>query len=262
MTDASLLSYVLISLAALVASALTLFSGFGLGTLLMPAFALFFPVDVAIALTALVHLATNGLKLGLLGRHADRSVLLRFGLPAVIAAIGGAALLESLASAEALAHWSLGGRMMAIQPVSLVVGGLMIIFAVVELMPAFERWSVPAAYLPFGGLLSGFFGGLSGHQGAFRSAFLVRLAISKEAFIGTGVAIAIAVDLIRIPVYLGSFGAAVEGHALLLGVAVLSAGGGVFIATRLLKKVTIRVVRLTVSVLLVAIGGALCAGFL
>jgi uncharacterized membrane protein YfcA len=44
---------------ALAASLLTFFSGFGLGTLLLPAFALVFPLDVAVAATALVHLANN-----------------------------------------------------------------------------------------------------------------------------------------------------------------------------------------------------------
>lgn len=43
------LKYVLITLIALVVSGLTLFSGFGLGTVLMPAFAVFFPVPTAIA---------------------------------------------------------------------------------------------------------------------------------------------------------------------------------------------------------------------
>ena len=50
---------VIISLVALIASALTLFSGFGLGTLLMPAVALFFPLEIAITITAIVHLANN-----------------------------------------------------------------------------------------------------------------------------------------------------------------------------------------------------------
>jgi len=43
---------VLIGLAALLTSGLTLFSGFGLGTILMPVFALFFPLPLAIAATA------------------------------------------------------------------------------------------------------------------------------------------------------------------------------------------------------------------
>lgn len=70
---------VLIGATALLASGLTLFSGFGLGTLLMPVFALFFPVAVAIAATAVVHLANNLFKLALLARLADWRVVLRFG---------------------------------------------------------------------------------------------------------------------------------------------------------------------------------------
>ena len=41
------MSYLLVPFVALLASALTLFSGFGLGTLLLPAFAVWFPVDAA-----------------------------------------------------------------------------------------------------------------------------------------------------------------------------------------------------------------------
>jgi uncharacterized membrane protein YfcA len=40
--------YLVVCFVALLVSALTLFSGFGLGTVLMPAFALFFPVPVAV----------------------------------------------------------------------------------------------------------------------------------------------------------------------------------------------------------------------
>jgi hypothetical protein len=45
-------SYVVVCAVALLASGLTFFSGFGLGTLLLPAFALFFAVEQAVALTA------------------------------------------------------------------------------------------------------------------------------------------------------------------------------------------------------------------
>jgi len=46
------MEYLAVSAVAVLISALTLFSGFGLGTVLMPAFALFFPVPVAVAATA------------------------------------------------------------------------------------------------------------------------------------------------------------------------------------------------------------------
>ena len=48
-----------------------------------------------------------------------------------------------------------------------------------------------AAFLAAGGLLSGFLGGLSGHQGALRSAFLIKCGLSKEVFIASGVVIAL-----------------------------------------------------------------------
>ena len=46
---------VVVSLIAALASSLTFFSGFGLGTLLLPAFALFYPIELAVASTAVVH---------------------------------------------------------------------------------------------------------------------------------------------------------------------------------------------------------------
>ncbi len=64
-----------VCIAALSASALTLFSGFGLGTLLMPVIAIFFPLELAIAMTAIVHLANNLFKISLVGRKADYPVL-------------------------------------------------------------------------------------------------------------------------------------------------------------------------------------------
>jgi len=63
--ESVLVQYVVLCLAALAVSGLTLFSGFGLGTLLMPVFAIFFPIEIAIAMTAIVHLANNIFKLAL-----------------------------------------------------------------------------------------------------------------------------------------------------------------------------------------------------
>ena len=55
-----------ISLVAFLTAILTFFSGFGLGTILMPVFAIFFPVDIAIALTGVVHFSNNLFKLSLI----------------------------------------------------------------------------------------------------------------------------------------------------------------------------------------------------
>src|SRR3990170_2658475 len=99
-----------IAIVAALASALTLYSGFGLGTLLLPAFALFFPAPVAVAATGVVHLTNNVFKGGLLWRRADWPTALRVGLPAVPAAILGAWLLAWLGDTRRLFAWSAFGR--------------------------------------------------------------------------------------------------------------------------------------------------------
>ena len=50
---------VIISLITFFAAVLTFFSGFGLGTILTPVMMVFFPVEVAIAFTGIVHFSNN-----------------------------------------------------------------------------------------------------------------------------------------------------------------------------------------------------------
>ena len=88
--------YLIVCTVALIVSALTLFSGFGLGTLLMPAFAIFSPVEVAVGTTAIVHLANNIFKLVLVGKTADIKIVLKFAIPAAIMAVLGSLLLNYL----------------------------------------------------------------------------------------------------------------------------------------------------------------------
>ena len=254
--------YLLICLVALLASGLTLFSGFGLGTLLMPAFALFFPVPAAIAMTALVHFANNLFKLGLLGRHARSDIVFRFGLTAIPAAYFGAMFLRHLENLEPLFRYHLGSTEYAVMPVKLCVALLMAFFAVLELLPGSAELSFPPSYLPLGGVLSGFFGGLSGNQGALRSAFLLRAGLSKEGYIGTGVVLACLVDLTRIPLYLNHLSRSNPGQAGLLLAAVFSAWVGAFFGARLFHKVTLRSVQLIVAVLLLFLAALIGSGIL
>ena len=89
-------SIIVVPAAALGASLLTLISGFGLGTLLLPVFALFFPLEVAILLTAVVHLLNNLFKLGLMGRNIHWPTVLRFGVPGIVGAYIGAHFMHAL----------------------------------------------------------------------------------------------------------------------------------------------------------------------
>jgi uncharacterized membrane protein YfcA len=262
-----LISYPLVASAAFVAAGLTMYSGFGLGTLMLPVFALFFPVEMAVVATALVHGANNVFKVSLLGRHADRQVVLRFGVPAILAAILGALALGWFAGLGASMTVEVGDRTVSqVTPVKLIVGLLMIGFALFELLPRFRALEFERRFLPVGGMLSGFFGGLSGHQGALRSAFLAKSGLSTERFVGSNAVIGFLVDLTRISVYLGLFAAgrraADFGGWALVVTGSLAAFCGVLVGKRYLHKVTMKSVQTVVGILLFGVGATLVLGIL
>jgi len=257
------MSYLVVCAVALLASGLTFFSGFGLGTLLLPAFALFFAIEKAVALTAVVHFLNGVFKLVLVWRHVDRGVVLRFGVPAIAGAFLGAWLLAGLAGSGSLVAYPLFGRTVELAPVKLVVGLLLLFFACAELLPSFRAISFPSRYQPLGGVLSGFFGGLAGMQGALRSAFLIRAGLDKEAFVATGAAIAFLIDVARLSVYAGS----IMGHRAdldygLLSAAIIAALLGSILGNHYLPKATMRGVQGVVAVMLFAVALGLISGLL
>ena len=246
------MDYFIICIVSLLASGLTLFSGFGLGTILLPVFALFFPVEVAITLTAIVHFLNNLFKLALLGKHADKKVVFAFGIPAIVFAFLGAYTLKKLTNLAPLYDYTLYNKQFYIEPLKVVIGLLLIFFALLDIIPKLKNLEFNSKYLPFGGVLSGYFGGLSGHQGALRSAFLIRTNLSKEAFIATGVVIACMIDISRISIYAESI---IEQKDLLnyslVIAATIAAFFGAFFGNKLVKKVTIEYLQKLVAFLLI-----------
>ena len=192
---------IIISIVAFLTAILTFFSGFGLGTLLTPVFMLFFPIDIAIGLCGIVHFANNLFKFFLVGKHANKEVLLKFGVPAIIAAFVGSWLLLQISDLAPVFSYSLFGKQLNVFPVKFIIASLLVIFALLDLIPFLSKMEFGKDKLPLGGVLSGFFGGLSGHQGALRSAFLIKAGLSKESFIATGIVVSMFIDFTRLSVY-------------------------------------------------------------
>jgi len=251
----------------MVVSVLALFSGFGLGTVLMPAFALFFPIPVAIAATAVVHLANNVFKIILVGWDADWGVVFRFALTAALAAIAGAWLLGQLSGIPAITSYQIDERIHEVTMVKLVIGILIIGFALFDLVPKLQKLAFDRKYLPLGGILSGFFGGLSGNQGAMRSAFLIKSGLDMKAFVGTNAVCGFTVDIVRLIVYSTTFYTAnfdqINGDIWrLVLLAIVFAFIGSFVGSRLVKKVTLRTVQYVVGVMLAVVGVGLATGLI
>jgi hypothetical protein len=61
-----------------------------------------------------------------------------------------------------------------------------------ELLPALWKTARDRKRRPVGGVISGFFGRLPGHQGALRRLFLLKAGLGPDALAATGVVRAVA----------------------------------------------------------------------
>lgn len=251
--------YILIGAIALLGSLLTFFSGFGLGTLLLPVFLIFFPVEMAVTMTALVHFLNNLFKGTLVWRNIPAKIVLKFGLGIIPGTLLGSFCMLYFFNLNPLGSYTLAGKIFFVDPLKLVIAILMLIFAMEELLGPWN-FNFSSSKLFAGGVLSGFFGGLSGHQGALRSMFLLKAGLNRDSYIACGTAIALITDLTRIPVYLSNHSLALQGHKWLLLVAILCAFIGAWSGNRMLKKMTFKSMRIIVGVFLVLMSFALGLG--
>lgn len=170
---------------ALLAETVGTIGGFGSSVFFVPLANFFLPLTTVLGLVALFHLASNLAKLGLFRHGIDRVLLLKLGLPAVVAVAVGA-----LASGLLSGAWL--ERVLAV----FLVGTS----ATFLLRPA---WTLApsARNAAVGGALSGLMAGLVGTGGAIRGVTMAAFALRKEVFVATSAAIDLGVDATRAVVY-------------------------------------------------------------
>ena len=252
----------IISIVAFLAALLTFFSGFGLGTILTPVMLIFFPPEIAISLTGIVHFCNNIFKLSIIGSQFNKEVLIKFGIPAVLFAFAGSYALFFISNDTLFTHHLFVNKT-DVSYVQFIIAIILIFFALIDLIPFFKKLKFNKSILPIGGILSGFFGGLTGNQGALRSAFLIKMNLEKSVFIATTVVISFFVDLTRISVYISKIKDFEISNFLILGLAaIVSAIAGSFIGFKSLKKITLNFIRNLVAIMILLIAFLLLLGIL
>ncbi len=216
---------------------------------------IFFPIEIAILNTAIIHFANNIWKLRLSYKNIHKQTLLQFGIIASIFSFIGSYVLNTSISSEVLYQHQLFSESRSVSTLSFIIGLIMILFAFIDYSPSLKKISFPTKYLALGGMLSGFFGGLSGHQGAIRSMFLIRIGLSKEMFIATGIAIACCIDTVRlinyVPMLTNSYQ---QLNYKLIGIAIVFAMIGAQIGNTYLKKTNLKIIENIVALALLCMG--------
>ncbi|MFM1810648.1 MAG: hypothetical protein RLZZ382_1873 [Bacteroidota bacterium] len=224
----------------------------------MAAMIWYYPPELAIALTGFVHFVNSALK-SALNRSVNWKIVLVFGLPSLLAAVIGSVFLTMLSN-KTLILFDLTETLLT-RPVSLlkfIIGFFMMSFSILELTLKGKSSALP---LWLGGALSGFMGGLSGHQGALRSVFLMNRVGEVSAFVSTAAFIGLMTDVSRNSIYLVNLNwGTVDIPQLVL--TVIAAAAGVLIGTRLLKKITFGFIQTVVSIGLFLLGSATVTGLI
>jgi uncharacterized membrane protein YfcA len=256
--------YIFLFFFSLATALLTLYSGFGLGTLLTPFFAFYFPLDTCIALTAIVHLCNSVLKTTLTYRHINFEVVKRFGVASLVFAIIGAVAL-SLASAHIINFsFALFQHRFTTTYFKIAIGIILLFFVVFDRLIAINmnanNWKNPY----FIGAMSGFFGGLTGNQGAFRSAYLIATMVDKNTIVATSAAVACMVDCSRLGVYSMRWQALAwdRSNTTALVVSLVGAIIGTLISIYYLKKMELNLMRNLTTLALIVFCIALILGVL
>jgi hypothetical protein len=219
-------------------------AGFGIGSVLTPAIAATTGTKLAVAAVSIPHAIGTSIRFWRFRREVDWAVVRSFGLTSAAGGLTGA-LLNTWATSRAL---------------ELVFGSLLMLAGASQVTGYAKRWQLRGTLAWLGGALSGFFGGLVGNQGGIRTAAMLGFEVSKRQFVATTTAVALLIDMTRVPVYL-----AVETERLAsMWPALVLATIGVIIGTifgeKLLARVSEQRFRMVVGLLLLLLGVSFLIG--
>ena len=252
--------YLAVAICSFLASLLTFFSGFGLGTLLLVVFGFFLPIELAVFSTAIVHFLNAAFKLKLIFNQIDWKICISFGLYAVLGSIVGSMLLLSIPSDMVLYSFPWKEQMHPVRIIDFVLASVITVFAFSEFFNSKKSDQFNSSN-QIGGFVTGLMGGFSGHQGAVRSFFLSKHNISSIAFAATSAMLSFLVDIVRI----GNYSLHFYQETLpwmLISIGVGGAFLGSFFGKNLIEKTSMPTIRKVVRVFLLVFACLKFSGFL
>lgn len=214
------MSLILFYILALLAEIAGTIGGFGSSIFLIPIAGLFFDFQTVLAVTGVLHVFSNIIKIKLFKEGVNFKLLLLIGLPSVLLVFIGAYLTRysNLIYAE------------------LILGIFLIVFSTIMFYKPGLKLKANKRNATLSGSLAGFLAGIIGTGGAIRGLSLAAFNLEKNVFIATSAAIDLGVDSTRSAVYLFNGYLKEEFYymvPILLGIAFI----GSYIGREILKKV-------------------------
>lgn len=233
-----MLNSIIFILASYFAASGATVAGFGSSTLLIPVALLFMDIKTTIFIVAFFHLFNNLFKIRMFWNKIDFKTFLLFGIPSIILAFIGAALISVI----------------PVEIIKSILAVFLIIYSIYTIVNPKFVLKKSKAHAVVGGSFSGLLAGLIGMGGAIRSAFLIAFNLPKEVYIATSAMIAVVIDVTRIPTYFFTKVVQGSGHYIFLFFLFVSAYLGVKTGKILLKRINQKTFRKIVSIALLLAG--------
>jgi len=211
-------------------------AGFGSSTIFLPIALFFIDFKTALVLVAFLHIFGNIGRITFFRQGLDKRLILMFGIPSIILTILGALLVNYTPQ----------------NTLKLVLGIFLLVFSIMSLVKPNLKFKPSKRNAVIGGGLSGFLAGLIGTGGALRGAFLTAFNLKKERYIATAAAIALAVDLTRIPIYF-SGGFLTNQYYYFIPILLVVAFAGSFVGKKIVNKIPQNIFRKIVLILIALI---------
>ena len=199
---------------------------------------------LAVAAVSVPHAIGTSLRFWRFHREVDWTIVRTFGFTSAAGGLTGA-LLTVWATSRAL---------------EIVFGSLLVLAGASQITGFAQRWRLRGTLAWLGGALSGFFGGLVGNQGGIRTAAMLGFDVDKRQFVATTTAVALLIDMARVPVYLVLEWAQLSRMWPTIAVATAGVVGGTLFGETLLARVPQGRFRAVVGALLLMLGVSFLIG--
>lgn len=213
-------------------------SGFGIGSLLTPLFALRMDFQLAVAAVSIPHLIATAYRFLLIRKDLNKAIFIKFGIWSAIGGLSG----------------SLIGTVVHNTVLALTLSILLIFTGTMGVLGLLEKMRFGQKFGCLAGLSSGIFGGLVGNQGGIRSAAMLGFNLTKAEFVATSTAIGLVVDAARMPVYCSQRASDIAQNWLTISVAIIGVLIGTWFGKRLLNIIPERIFKRIVCAIILLLG--------
>jgi uncharacterized protein len=215
-------------------------TGLGSATFFVPSLSFFTSFDYVLGVVAFLHVFSNITRISFFWKNISKEVFLKFGISNIIFVAIGAFFTGFV----------------QIGIIEVILGILLMLVALIELF--FKTVKIPTTKGGEGlaGAIAGFFGGLVGTSGPFRSFVLINMGLTKEGYIATSVAVDFIGDVLRLFIYI--FNGFVNAQILVILPLVFAASlVGALLGKKILKFIPTKYFNKLVIGLLFVLGASL-----